>query len=153
MDSNLNSMATLTLFDLYKRYLRPGASEREAMRVLHVSTAVWGALSITMAIALIQVQTALDAWWNLAGLLSGGVLGLFLIGLVTPRTDRIAAAIAVVLGASAMIWMSLPSLFAVPPPWRNPLHANMTLVVGTATIFVVGTGLTFLRSAFAARTA
>jgi SSS family solute:Na+ symporter len=152
MDSNLNSMATLTLFDLYKRYMRPGAGERESMRVLHVSTAVWGALSIAMALALIRVQTALDAWWNMAGLLSGGVLGLFLIGLVTPRTDRVAAAIAVLLGASAMIWMSLPSLFEVPQPWRNPLHSNMTLVVGTATIFVVGIGLTFLRSTFAAKT-
>ena len=152
MDSNLNSMATLTLFDIYKRYFRPSAGDREAMRVLYLSTAVWGAMSIGMALAMIRVETALDAWWNLAGLLSGGVLGLFLIGLAMRRTDRAAAAIAVSLGALGMIWMSLPSLFEVPQQFRNPMHANMTIVVGTATIFVVGTGLTLLRGAFASRT-
>jgi SSS family solute:Na+ symporter len=146
MDSNLNSMATLTLFDIYKRYFRPDAGDREAMRVLYIATAIWGAMSIGMALAMIRVETALDAWWNLAGLLSGGVLGLFLIGLMTPRTDPVAAAIAVLLGAVAMIWMSLPSLFNVPNQIRNPMHANMTIVVGTATILVVGLALTKLRA-------
>ena len=44
MDSSLNSMATLTLCDVYRRYLRPNAGERESMRVLHLSTLLWGAL-------------------------------------------------------------------------------------------------------------
>jgi SSS family solute:Na+ symporter len=138
MDSNLNSMATLTLLDLYKRYLRPAASERESMKVLHVSTAIWGALSIGVGLALMQVHTALDAWWNLAGVFSGGVLGLFLLGLVSRRTNKAAAAAAVAAGAIVIVWMSLPSLFEVPNAIRNPLHANMTIVVGTATIFAVG---------------
>jgi SSS family solute:Na+ symporter len=146
MDSNFNSMATLTLYDLYKRYLRPQADEREAMRALHLATAFWGGLSIAMGLSMIRVQTALDAWWNLAGLFSGGVLGLFLLGLVCRRTDGVAAAIAVTLGALAMIWMSLPSLFTLPPQLRNPLHAHMTIVVGTAVIFVVGLALTQLRA-------
>ncbi|HJQ80193.1 MAG TPA: sodium:solute symporter [Lacipirellulaceae bacterium] len=146
MDSNFNSMATLTLYDLYKRYLRPQADEREAMRALHLATAFWGGLSIAMGLSMIRVQTALDAWWNLAGLFSGGVLGLFLLGLVCRRTDGVAAAIAVTLGALAMIWMSLPSLFTLPPQLRNPLHAHMTIVVGTAVIFVVGLALTKLRA-------
>jgi SSS family solute:Na+ symporter len=151
MDSNLNSMATLTLFDIYKRYFRPKASDREAMRVLHTSTAIWGVLSIGMGLAMIRVEMALDAWWNLAGLLSGGVLGLFLIGLVSRHTDHVAAAIAVTLGTAAMIWMSLPKLFYVAPSFRNPLHANLTLVVGTAMIFGVGLALTHLRASFGKR--
>ncbi len=149
MDANLNSMATLTLFDLYKRYLRPNASERESMKVLHVSTAIWGALSIAVGLALIRVETALDAWWNLAGVFSGGVLGLFLLGLVSRRPDRTAAAIAVAVGAIVIVWMSLPSLFDVPAGIRNPLHPNMTIIVATATIFVVGLVLTKLRAALA----
>jgi SSS family solute:Na+ symporter len=45
LDSNLNCMATLTLCDLYRRYLRPQASERESMRVLweqRSCSASWG---------------------------------------------------------------------------------------------------------------
>jgi len=148
MDSNLSSMATLTLCDLYQRYLRPQAGEREAMRVLHLSTLFWGAISVGVALALMRVGTALDAWWQLAGMLSGGVLGLFLLGLVSRRPDNAAGAIAVVTGALVILWMSLPSLVDLPASVRNPLHSHMTIVVGTLTIFLVGMAISTLRRAF-----
>jgi solute:Na+ symporter, SSS family len=146
MDSNLNSMATLTLIDFYKRYLRPAAGERESMRVLHLSTAMWGALCIAMGLALIRVPMALEAWWKMAGVLSGGVLGLFLIGLVSRRVDSLAAAVAVALGEVVMLWMFFSGLFKVAPPYGSPLQPNLTLVVGTTLIFIVGLALTKLRA-------
>lgn len=145
MDSNLNSMATLTLIDIYKRYVRPNAGERESMRVLHISTAIWGALCIATGLAFIHVDTALDAWWKLAGIFSGGVLGLFLLGLISRRVDGMAAAAGVILGALVITWMALPNLIEVPPQIRNPLHAHLTIVVGTAVIFIVGLMLTQIR--------
>ena len=151
MDSNLNSMATLTLIDFYKRYLRPLADDRESMRVLHVSTAVWGALCIATGLVFIQVPMALQAWWKIAGVLSGGVLGLFLIGLVIRRLDSLSAIIAVTLGELVMLWMFFSGLFKVPAPLGSPFHPNMTLVVGTATIFAVGIGLTAVRGGFTGR--
>ena len=69
------------------------------MVVLYLSTFFWGAASIAIAIAMIQVFTALDAWWNLAGIFSGGVLGLFLLGLICRRADNVAGAIGVIVGA------------------------------------------------------
>jgi SSS family solute:Na+ symporter len=147
MDSNLNSMATLTLCDLYKPYLRPAAGERESLRVLHVSTLLWGVAGTGVALAMIQVRTALDAWWDLAGLFSGGVLGLFLLGLTTRRAGSAAAAVAVALGVVVTVWMTLPKLFDVPDLIRNRWHANMTIVVGTLTIFLVGLLVTAFRPA------
>ena len=111
MDSNLNSMATLTLCDLYKRYFRPNAGERESMRVLRLSTLLWGVAGTAIGcLAMIHVGTGLDAWWNLAGLFSGGVLGLFLLGLVCRRADNVAGAMGVVVGVLVIIWMTLPAL-------------------------------------------
>jgi SSS family solute:Na+ symporter len=149
MDSNLNSMATLTLCDLYKRYLRPQATERESLRVLYVSTLFWGALSIGVGLWMISQAKALDAWWNLAGIFAGGVLGLFLLGLLS-RADNAAGAIAVVVGLLVIFWMSLPQLpeawiERVPDGFRNHLHANMTVVVGTLVIFLLGMGISALR--------
>jgi SSS family solute:Na+ symporter len=149
MDSNLNSMATLTLCDLYKRYLRPQASERESLRVLYASTLFWGALSIGVGLWMISQAKALDAWWNLAGIFAGGVLGLFLLGLLS-RADNAAGAIAVAVGLLVIFWMSLPQLpeawiERVPEGFRNHLHANMTVVVGTLMIFLVGIGVSALR--------
>lgn len=143
MDSNLNSMATLTLRDLYQRYLRPGATERESLVVLRLSTLLWGVAGTLVGLAMIGVGTGLDAWWQLAGLFSGGVLGLFLLGLVSRRADNAAGALGVIIGVLVITWMTLPSLAKalgrkVPRLLENPLHANMTIVVGTLTIFLVG---------------
>lgn len=145
MDSNLSSMATLTFCDLYQRYFRPAAGQRESLRVLQVATVGWGAAGTAVGLAMIGVGAALDAWWNLASLFSGGVLGLFLLGLVARRADRAAGAIAVVVGVLVIIWMTLPQLVDVPPSLRNPFHVNMTIVVGTLTIFLVGVLVSRLR--------
>jgi SSS family solute:Na+ symporter len=138
MDANFNSMATLTLCDIYQRYIRPQAAERESMLVLRLATLGWGLLSACVALALISAGTALDAWWQLAGMFSGGVLGLFLLGQISRRANNAAAAIGVTMGALVIVWMSLPGLIDVPDYLRNPLHTNLTIVVGTLAIFLVG---------------
>jgi SSS family solute:Na+ symporter len=144
MDSNLNSMATLTLCDLYKPYLRPQAGERESLLVLRIATLGWGVAGTGVGLAMIGVERALDAWWDLAGLFSGGVLGLFALSLLSRRAGAAAGAVAVASGVLVMVWMALPKLLSepnfnrLPGLLRNPWHANMTLVFGTLTILVVG---------------
>jgi SSS family solute:Na+ symporter len=144
MDSNLNSMATLTLCDLYKPYFRPGAGERESLRVLRAATLGWGVAGTGVGLAMIGVQQALNAWWDLAGLFSGGVLGLFALSLLSRRAGRAAGAIAVACGVLVMVWMALPMLLSkedfdqLPGLLRNPWQGKLTLVFGTLTILVVG---------------
>jgi SSS family solute:Na+ symporter len=142
MDSNLNSMATLTLCDLYKRYWRPEADDRESMRVLRGGTLFWGIAGTSIGLAMIGVKQVLDTWWILAGIFSGGVLGLVLLGMLT-RASNAAAALATAVGVIVVFWMSgetLLQLFgmSIPASIRNPLDANLTIVVGTLTIFLVG---------------
>ncbi len=138
LDSNLGSMATLSLCDVYQRYVRPQPSERESIWVLRLATLFWGAAGTAVGIAMISAKGALDAWWDLAGLFSGGTLGLFLLGLISRRAGNAAGAIGVAVGVAVITWMTLPKLVDVPAEWRSPLHSHMTIVVGTLTIFLVG---------------
>lgn len=139
MDSNLNCCATLVLCDLYRRYLRPQASESESMRVLRATTLVMGALSVLAALAMIHVKSALDAWWQLAGIFSGGMLGLFLLGLCYRRATGRGAAIGAVAGVLVITWMTFsPKLTRLPDLLRSPFHGFMPIVIGTLTIIVVG---------------
>ena len=144
LSSSLNSAATLTLSDYYRRFVRPNASERESMVVLYVSTVAWGVIGTGTALALIQVQSALDAWWSLASIFSGGMLGLFLLGLLS-RTAKNAAALAgVILGVLVIFWMTLSQTDVWPQELaslRSPLHSFLTTVVGTLTILLVGMGV------------
>jgi SSS family solute:Na+ symporter len=149
MDSNLNSMATLTLCDLYRRYIRPQAGERESMHVLHLATLVWGALGIWIAFELISdQQNVLDTWWKLAGVFSGGMLGLFLLGRLIPRAGNLAAGIAVLLGVLVMLWMFLSQTDYWPEAWssfQSTFHKFLPIVFGTLTILIVGGLLSLFR--------
>lgn len=140
MDSNLNCMSTLFLQDIYRRYFRPQASEREAMRVLYFSTFAFGAICIGAALAMIAIKSALDVWWELAGIFGGGMLGLFLLGRLAPRADGRAGLAGVGAGLLVITWMTLsPKLAWWPDAWRSPFHGFLVIVFGT--LAVLGTGL------------
>jgi len=45
-------------------------------------------LRISIAVTMINVKSALDAWWKLASIFSGGMLGLFLLGYMAPKVKN-----------------------------------------------------------------
>lgn len=139
MDSNLNCMSTLFLRDVYQRYWRPGASEREAMRVLQWSTFGFGAICIGAALAMIRIKSALDVWWELAGIFGGGMLGLFLLGRLSRRADGRSGLAGVAVGVTVILWMTLsPKAAFLPDAWRSPFHGLLVIVFGTLAILVGG---------------
>jgi SSS family solute:Na+ symporter len=141
MDTSLNSSATLYLCDIHKRYLRPDADDAESMRVLHRATLIMGIAGTLTALAMIKVRSALDAWWNLQGIFTGGMLGLFILGLISRRAKNPHAVISVVLGGMLIMWLSLSKT----DWWKasvggaiNPLHGFMTIILGTSSIVLIG---------------
>lgn len=141
VSTSINSTATIVLSDYYKRYLNPNAGDESSMNVLYASSLVFGVLSIVIALALTGVESVLDAWWGLASIFSGGMLGLFLLGYLSKSVRNIDAAIGVIVGFLVIVWMSLSPVFFTDGKWmnfRSPIHSNLTIVFGTLTIFLVG---------------
>ena len=139
ISSSLNSTATIILNDYYSRYFRPQATERQKMRVLHVATLVVGAIGIAIGLAMISVKSALDAWWMLAGIFGGGMLGLFLLGYLSRRTGNRAALAGVSAGVVVILWMSLsPKWTGALVAWKSPFHGFLTIVFGTLAVVLVG---------------
>lgn len=146
--SSINCSATLTLCDLYRRYLRPQASQRESMRVLYVATLFFGVAGTFAALAMIHVKSALDAWWGLASIFSGGMLGLFLLGLISRRARNPAAATGVSMGILVIFWMTFsPKWIGLPDYLRSPFHSFLITVFGTLTILLVGMAVSRLTRA------
>jgi len=58
IDTSLNSSATIVLADVYRRYVRPSAGERESMAVLYATTLLFGA-AVTGAICGILVTAGI----------------------------------------------------------------------------------------------
>lgn len=142
MDSSLNASATLVLCDLYKRYFRPQAPERESLLVLRTATLVCGILSMAMGFAMIKEASVLQQWSKLAGIFTGGVLGLFLLGLVSKASGRAGLA-GVAAGVAITFWMWLGAEYTPPtwlPPWLDGgrAHSFLIPVFSTSAILLVG---------------
>ena len=130
IDTSLNSSATVVLSDIYKRYIRPAAGERESMNVLHGATLFWGAVGTGVAVWMIGEKSLLDRWWQLSGIFTGAMLGLFLLGFVVRRAGAIAALLGVVAGVGLIGWMTFSD--------ASPFHVFCTSVFGSTAIVLVG---------------
>lgn len=139
ISSSLNSSATIFLNDYYKRYINKGASEKQEMKTLYVCTVAAGALGTVLAFGMINVKSALDAWWTLAGIFGGGMLGLFLLGFISRRADRAAGLAGVSVGVLLILWLSIsPKIGWLPVAARSPFHSFLTIVFGTAALLLAG---------------
>lgn len=140
ISTSLNSSATVILDDYYRRYFNPKATEREGMRVLRGATVAWAGLALVVALLMSTfVRNALDASWLLAGIFSGGMLGLFLLGLLVTQATSRGAALGMVAGVSTIAWMTVSPHWNVwPDALRSPFHPFLTIVFGTCAVLFTG---------------
>ena len=139
ISSGMNSSATVFLKDIYQRYIDPNVTPKKELMVLYVSTACMGLLAIFTGIIMIGVKSILDLWWQLAGIFAGGMLGLFLLGMISRTAGNVVGKLATVIGILVILWMTFSSI--LPDEYaalRNSLHLNMVIVVGTLSIFFSG---------------
>jgi solute:Na+ symporter, SSS family len=139
ISSGMNASATVFSEDIYKRYIKPNATDKESLKLLHIATVVFGMAGMGCGIAMIGIKSILDIWWQLSGIFAGGMLGLFLLGIIAKKSGNNDAILATVLGVILISWLSLSTF--IPEQYaylKNPLHASMTIVVGTLVIFLSG---------------
>jgi SSS family solute:Na+ symporter len=140
VSTSVNSSATIILKDFFKEKNGEEASNKKSMTILYTASFIFGTLSIFTAIAMINVQSALEAWWKLASIFSGGMLGLFLLGYFSKKAKNPSAILGVVTGAFVIAWMSLsPMIFkGEMERFASPFHNYLSIVFGTVAIFLVG---------------
>jgi SSS family solute:Na+ symporter len=101
-----------------------------------------------MALAMIRAKGILDAWWSLSGVFGGGMLGIFLLGILSRRVKNTAAITATVGGVLLIFWMT----FSGMPFWKttfgeatvSPFNTLLVNVFGTAAIMILGFAVTLL---------
>jgi len=125
--TSVTSSSTIILTDYYQRF-RKHAGNRERMLVLKLSSVGVGVAGGLVAFAFMSVQSALDAWWALASIFSGGMLGLFLLGYISKKARNFDAVLGAVCGVILVCWIVISPF----------VHANLAIVFGTLLIFLVG---------------
>jgi SSS family solute:Na+ symporter len=147
ISSGMNASATVFAEDIYKRYIRRENTGKQELRLLHVGTVVFGLLGMIAGVLMIGVKSVLDIWWQLSGIFAGGMLGLFLLGIISKRVGNSAALIGAIVGILVIMWMTFSSMIPAEYSYlKNPLHANMIIVVGTLSIFLTGVLVSFFKN-------
>ena len=135
VSSTLNSGATVLLEDYRKRFAKGEVAERSQVRFLRLATLGLGVFSVGVALAVMNVTSVMTTWWALQSVLSGGMLGLFLLGAFARRTRPVQAMVATAVGVVAVGWVVFAhKLLAIP----QFLHVNLAMVVGTTALVLVG---------------
>lgn len=133
--ATLNSGATVLFEDYFKKFAPNKVNAKNNIRFLRTMTVALTIFSIGVAVAVMNVESALTVWWAMQSVLSGGMLGLFLLGVFTKRTTSSQAAIATILGLLTVAYISFGQKI-----WPLPsfIHMNLAIVLGTITIFFSG---------------
>ncbi len=147
VDSNLNCSATVLLLDFYKRYFNPNITERASIMFLRGTTIAWGVLGTIFAILMIRAESILDVWWQISGIFGGGVLGVFILGLLRIRLQLWQGLVSIGVSIAVITWGTfvrdsvLSGLnIQIPDSWKW-IECNLDVVivgaVGTAAMIII----------------
>lgn len=133
LDSAMGALSSSVVIDLYKPLVRPDADERHYVRVSRAGVLVFGAILMLMAYSFRHADTFLWLAFELASIPAGGMLGVFLLGLLTSRGSDNGN----LLGLGGGIGLTSFLSFARHQDW---IHLDWTwlIVIGMTTTFGIG---------------
>ncbi len=107
ISSNINSVSTAFSIDFYQRF-RPATSDSKLLNVARVSSMVSGLIGLLLALLMAtwNIQSLLDYFNTILGLLTSGLGGLFFMAVFMPRVKGYAALLGFILGEAVVFWMA-----------------------------------------------
>lgn len=133
--TSVTSSGTIILTDFYN-YLFPDSTDERKVWVLRVASVAVGIAGIGVALCFLLVDNALDAWWALSSICSGGVLGMFLLAYLCPKAKKPHAIVGVTIGVASLILIALQTV--LPDVVGHFVHVNLSIVISTLLVFMVG---------------
>ncbi len=136
--AELNSLATATVIDFYKRLFKPAAPDEHYLRVSKIATAGWGAFACIVAVYASTLGSLIEVVNRFGSFFYGSILGVFMLAILTRRATGTGASIGLAAGMSAVALVAFgrPDIAFL---WHN--------VVGAVVVFVVGIAVSGFTSA------
>ncbi len=137
LSSSLNSSASAALADFYKPQ-RPGKSDADYLDFSRIFTLFFGFAQIAVALMAWQIdspQSIIDQVLSVAGLTTGMVLGLFLLGTLKRKISSNAALCGLLFGFLTVMAVYIPGRLGNPLvawPWYAPIGTTATVAITLA---------------------
>jgi SSS family solute:Na+ symporter len=89
LNSDLNSLSAVITEDYYARF-KPGSSDKERLFVSRATVVIGGLAAVGLGTfyLYVETQTVLSIVFTLYAIFSGGLAGLFLLGIATTKTNK-----------------------------------------------------------------
>ncbi len=128
LSAALNSLASTTIMDFYKLQV-PDKEERHYLRLAKWATIGWGCVLFGIGVWARKVPSVLEAGLGIASILYGGLLGVFLLGVLTKHVREPAAMVAMAAGVGVNLWVRF---FApgVAWTWYVLIGTGVTVMTG-----------------------
>ena len=133
--SMLNSTSTIFTMDIYKPYLNKNASEKILVRVGRITAGAALLIAIVVAPLLGNVPQMFQYIQEYTGLVSPGILGVFLMGLFWKKATNKGAIVGVVLSIFVAFLLKLP---AIDLPWMDQMMYTLLITM----VIIAGVSLT-----------
>jgi Na+/proline symporter len=128
--SALNSLASTTVVDIYKRTINKDASDQNYLNASRLATVFWGVVCVIMALYASKLGNLLEAVNQLGSYIYGTVLGVFVVAFYMKRINGNAVFIAAILSEAAILYLGLSKTVAYL--WLNPIGCFLVMILGLA---------------------
>lgn len=103
MSAGINSLTTATIIDFYQRVYRSNETPEHYARAGRVGTLVWGGIVTFLALFASRAGDLAVAYTRISSLLSGPMLGIFLLGTLTRRATSTGCIVGGIFGVVAVL--------------------------------------------------
>jgi Na+/proline symporter len=124
----INSLATVTVVDLYRRHFRPNASDHHHLLAARWATLFWGVYAVAFAGWGKRLGSLIVAVNVVGSLFYGSLLGCFVIAFALKKVRGTATFIGMIAGEAAIFWTFFHG--GISYLWFNVI--GCAVVVGTA---------------------
>jgi Na+/proline symporter len=131
--AELNSLATTTVIDLYRRHIRPVASDAHFLRVSKLATAFWGVFACVVATFAAGLGSLIEVVNRFGSFFYGSLLGVFVLALGFRRANGHGAFVGLIAGITVVaVFAWHPQTKGVSFLWHNPIGMLVVVFVGLA---------------------
>lgn len=137
LSAALNSLSSTSVVDFYLRF-RPETSDRARISLSRIFTVIWSIVLFGFGLASRRGGKVLELGLTITSVAYGGMLGVFLLGVLTRRATQTGAIIGMLCGLilNVCIWRFTKIAFT----WYVIAGAMVTFVVGYAMSLMLGNG-------------
>ena len=142
----LNSLATATIIDFYRRHFVKEASDTHYLRVSKLATIGWGLFACVVAMYAANQGSLIEVVNRYGSFFYGSLLGVFILAILTKRATANGALVGLVAGMAVVLTVAFS-------PWTRDIAFLWHNLIGAVVVVVVGLAVSVIERSAAPETA